>query len=332
MKARLRSVMRMKAIKQTKPFQKETAMKLSLESGTLPLRFGIEKGYELIREAGFEGIDWSLDQAIPHKAISSLNYEGKCLFEKSLDELLSYYEPVLRALKENELSVCQAHAVFPSWVDGHAEVIDWAVRMDMRTIELCEAIHCPILIVHGISLKPGAEKKEQDNLNMRLFEPLAEFLKGKDMIVCLENLFTHDTSGYHEGTCSDPAEAAAYIDHLNQLAGRIAFALCFDTGHLNLLSKDVGQYVQTLGSRIRALHLHDNMRNRDAHMAPLTGNFEWEQLVVSLKAVGYHGDLSFETFAQTDRAYRFSPDLVLPYLKLINMFGQVMRKQFVENP
>ena len=299
-------------------------MKLSMQSGDLPLQFGIERGYALIREAGFDGIDWSLDHAIEPSKVHKLDYRGNCLFERSLDEILDYYGPSLKAIRENDLTICQAHSFFPSYVSGHSEVLEWSVPMHIRGLEFCEAVGVPYFVIHGIA---SEDKDEKDRLNMELYMLLAEYLRDKHVTVCLENLFTHNDLGFHEGVCCDPMETVDYIDQLNTVAGRTAFALCLDTGHMNLFKRPVGDYVHKVGNRIGCTHIHDNHGNHDSHMAPLTGSFPWEEWISAMRDTGYDHDLSFETFAQTNRLYRVDPDLVLPCLKMIRHIGESIRKQ-----
>lgn len=296
-------------------------MKLSMQSGDLPLQFGIERGYAMIREAGFDGIDWSLDHAISPSTIRKLDYRGNCLFERSLDELHEYYAPSLKAIRENGLLICQAHSFFPSYVEGHEELIDWSVQMHLRGLEFCEAVGVPYFVIHGIA----AEDSAKERLNMRLYEPLAAFLRDKKTVICLENLFIQMNGQYYGGPCSDALECVHFIDRLNAIAGRKAFALCLDTGHLNLCGIDAVSFVETVGNRIGALHIHDNPGNGDWHMAPLTGSFPWKEWAHAMRAIGYSGDLSFETFAQTNRVFDLDPKLVLPWLTMIRKTGESIR-------
>lgn len=48
---------------------------------------GAEKGYELIRKAGFTAIDWNLDHSLKKMDINNGTYKGKCIFEKSINEV-----------------------------------------------------------------------------------------------------------------------------------------------------------------------------------------------------------------------------------------------------
>ena len=47
--------------------------------------------------------------------------------------------------------------------------------MHIRGIEFCEATGVPYFVIHGIA----AEDSARERLNMRLYEPLAAFLRGK---------------------------------------------------------------------------------------------------------------------------------------------------------
>lgn len=59
--------------------------------------------------------------------------------------------------------------------------------------------------------------------------------------------------------------------------------VCFDTGHAHIMSS-VHQAMGVLESRIRSTHVHDNQRDRDAHLWPGEGNIDWSQTVQSLRS------------------------------------------------
>lgn len=59
--------------------------------------------------------------------------------------------------------------------------------------------------------------------------------------------------------------------------------VCFDTGHAHIMSS-VHQAYGVLESRIRSTHVHDNHRDRDAHLWPGEGNIDWQQTMESLRA------------------------------------------------
>ena len=303
-------------------------MKISVQNGGIIEHIGAEKCYAAIREAGFTAIDWNLDHGLSGAHIKGLTYAGVSIFERPIEEVLTHYAPELAIIRKNGLTITQAHAPFPAYVSGHPEVLEFMIAIYENCIRLCHHVGCRNLVIHGISL----EEKDPTNtpetitaLNMHLYESLIPTLLGCDVIVCLENLFTRHPAPM-EGVCSDPHEAVRLIDALNNKAGREVFGFCLDTGHLQLLGKNIRTYIPILGKRIKALHIHDNDGRDDLHLAPLTGTVNWTVLCNCLKEIGYEGDLSFETFMQVRIAQRFDEDLLMPWLHLIYHTGEVFRK------
>lgn len=307
-------------------------MKISVQDAGTCDTLGMAQGYAAIAKAGFEAIDWDIDHGLPTTRIRSLDYRGN-IFEKPLAEVLRYYQEELAIIRQNGLTITQCHAPFPAYIPGHPELLDYMVGIYERCIEFCEAVGVPRIVIHGISLQ--ADDKENtpesiDALNHKLYESLIPTLRQcPGVTVCLENLFTRFNGELMEGTCFDPHCAADFIDELNEKAGHEAFGLCLDVGHMNVVRKDFRTYVPVLGDRIKSLHIHDNDGRMDCHLTPFTGTLQWEHACNSLKAIGYKGDLSFETFQQTRKAGAFDPDLVQPWLNVICAIGIAFRKKIL---
>lgn len=305
-------------------------MKISIQTGDIVDRLGLENGYAAIREAGFEAIDWNLDHAWKGDDVRNGTYRGKCIFESPLDEVIEFYENELSIIRDNGLEITQAHAPFPAHVIDDPEFLDYAIEVYKSMIEYCSYAGVKNLIVHGISFmlwdKTGTQQ-EIDGLNKKLYTSLIPTLLKNNVTVCLENLFSSQNGVCYQGHCSYPAQAVKEIDELNAAAGKEVFGFCLDTGHANLLHHDIRSFVLTLGKRLKCMHIHDNNGENDQHMAPLTGTLDWENLCTSLKEIGYEGDLSFETFNQTNIVMDFDMDLLRPWMKLICRTGEVIRNR-----
>lgn len=59
--------------------------------------------------------------------------------------------------------------------------------------------------------------------------------------------------------------------------------ICFDTGHAHMTSS-VHQAWGELEDRIHSTHVHDNKRDRDAHLWPGEGNINWADTMQALRA------------------------------------------------
>lgn len=309
-------------------------MLVCIQTGDIVDRLGIAEGYKAIKECGFDAVDWNLDHAWRGRDIRELDYEGKSIMEKPLNEVIAYYADELAVIKKNNLVISQAHAPFPCYVQGHEEVLDYAIKVYERNIEYCDYADCKNLVIHGINYSLSDYDNtpaEIDRLNRKLYFSLVPVLKRTKVTVCLENTFTGFNGVNYAGVFENPAYTSALIDELNAAAGRDdAFGFCLDTGHLNLLHDDFRMIVPVLGKRIKALHIHDNNGTHDEHMAPLTGSVNWHHFCSSLKDAGYEGDLDFETFHQTNVVMDFDFDLLIPWMKLIADTGKCFRKRITE--
>lgn len=306
-------------------------MQISVQTGGVIPFWGFEEGYRMIKEAGFDGIDWNIDNVWDRddlKAQLENNQLKHCIFEDSLEDIMAYYQEELDVIHKYGLNLIQAHAPFPAYIEGFPEFNEYAIRVYRNCIRFCAKAGIKYLVIHGASLRLNDYTQTPQTIremNRHLYESLIPELKETDVVVCLENLFTRYKGNIVEGVCSNPEEAVSYLDELNEKAGKECFAFCLDTGHLNLLGKNQGVFIRSLGSRIKALHIHDNWGDDDDHLAPYTGNIIWKDVVEALKDIRYTGSLNFETFQQVS-LNRVDPEAVPVLLKMIYGIGDVFRR------
>ena len=277
-------------------------MKISVQPGDLWRLFGHETTYSMIGQAGFDGIDWNLDHAWSHREVKN-GHLGYCVFEEDMDTIREHYARELSIIRENGLQILQAHAPFPCIVDGYPELSARVPKIYDNCIRFCGEVGIPYLVIHGISRSyDGSDmtRAEMIQKNINLYAPMIPAIKETGVMVLLENLFWDHDGKFYDATCSDPSEAAELLDMLNAMAGSECFGLCFDVGHCNLLRWDMTAYLKCLGSRIKALHLHDNDGKGDWHMLPCAGTVDWNKLCEALREIGYDGAVNFETFCYYD--------------------------------
>ncbi len=305
-------------------------MRLSIMTGGLTDRFGLERGYALIREAGFDAVDWNLNDFLDSRAISTGTYRGNIL-EKPVDTLLEHFAPELEIQRKNGITIAQAHAPLPPHLPHDPELFPYMQTIYENCVRLCGAVGCKYLVIHSIDGAPG--DKNIESMNRKMYTDLIPALRETGVVICLENLFDGTNRSargvtLQAGPCANPDEAAEHIDRLNQAAGQECFGLCLDTGHLNITRTDPRAYITRLGSRIKALHIHDNNGTLDQHLAPYNGTIRWPHYWETLKQVGYRGDISFETFAQI--MYIPEDELIPSQLRAIQAVGELMRARILE--
>ena len=126
-------------------------------------------------------------------------------------------------------------------------------------------------------------KEEKLCKNLAVLKELTDYLKGTDLVICLENLV---------GICSDAEELMWLVEQANSKN----LGICLDTGHLNLSSSpDQVAFIRRAGVYLRALHIADNQGQTDQHMLPFgRGNVDFEAVVKALKEIGYTGLFHYE--------------------------------------
>lgn len=309
-------------------------MKLSIQTETLMKYFGMEDAYGMIREAGFEAIDWNIDTSWDFDEVKKAKeLKNLCIFEKSLDEIRAHYAPELAVIRKNGLTITQAHAPMECYAPGRPDILEYAISIYKKIIPFLDELGCKHLIVHGMTKNENMEDLSPEDavaLNLHLYESLIpELQAAKQLKVCLENLPTDSMKlgrCFWVGCCSNPYTAAEWIDYLNEKAGKKCFGLCLDTGHLNVLRIPFHDYIPILGERIVALHIHDNNQNSDSHLMPYVGSIFWKDFLTELKKVGYSGDLSFETCAQTS-VNRVPRELTPVFLRTFRAIAAYFRSQ-----
>lgn len=270
-------------------------MLLSVQTAPILDYYGIDEGFRRIKEAGFDGVDFNIDHTLPGGKIRANDCTG--FFDMTDEEMIEATRPYKEAAEKYGVKFIQAHAPFPTMVKEQA-TNEYVLHALKKTIMLMDYVGCPNLIVHP-GFMPADEKLDPEDewdYNVKMYTALIPALKKYRVTCCLENMFTRHRGKIMEAICSDPYEACAYVDHLNEVAGKQVFGFCLDTGHANLLGHDLYDVIRKLGDRITVLHVHDNGGVNDDHMFPYMGITDWTRFCDGLKSIGYSRPLSFETF------------------------------------
>ena len=315
-------------------------MRLGIQTGNVVDVLGFEKGYAAIKNAGFDAIDWNLDHAVKYGDLVNGTFKGTSILENPLDEVIKYYEEELTYIRKYGLELYQAHAPFPSYVFQHPDSFEYMIKVLKRNVEYCGYAGIQNLVVHVIQRDWGDDKvtpEDIEELNTKLYSSLIPELValGGKVKVCVENSCAWRPIGngineYATDEFSFPEYSAYFIDKLNKMAGMEVFAACYDTGHGNLVRKGPKENIETLGKRLRVLHVHDNEGITDSHIMPFTGTVNWNEFCASIKKIGYDGVISFETFRSNDKGYAFSEEMCLLMLEMTARIGKAFSRRIEE--
>lgn len=165
-----------------------------------------------------------------------------------------------------------------------------AVEKLYKWIDLYEAIGIKNMVLHCDNLV-GADctKQERAQKNVEKLKKLAEYIKNKDITVCLENLRPHFPE--EKGIDFSIEDLLYILDGV----GSDKFGICLDTGHLNLTYKNHRHFILQAGKRLKALHIADNQGLTDQHLMPFNGGtVDFAAVVNALRQVNYNGLFNLE--------------------------------------
>lgn len=257
-------------------------MKISTEIESTALHVGEEKAVELIAKAGFDAWDFSM--------FCMCTKKNGLLVPTNHPVAQSDYLKFARRLRQVGLDngiVCnQGHAPFPS----SPESVDWL----KRAIECVAEAGGEICIIHPMN--NGTPKE-----NAEMYFELLPFAKEYNVKIATENMWNWSTFLNHSkfAACATPKSFNQHLDAVNDES----FVACLDIGHAEMKGSKTSaeKMVRALGSRLKALHIHDNDKIHDDHQIPFSMNIDFIPIVKALKEIGYDGYFTLEASSYLEK-------------------------------
>lgn len=89
-----------------------------------------------------------------------------------------------------------------------------------------------------------------------------------------------------------------YLDAAFRAPDMESAAFCYDSGHENAYTKNIGALIKTFAPRLQVLHLHDNDGTDDQHLLPGLGNIDFGIVSQRLAEARYEGRIMLECFVR----------------------------------
>ncbi len=165
------------------------------------------------------------------------------------------------------------HAPFmdlsPGAVDSRVREI--TIKRFFDVLDLVEVLKPKIVVFHS-----GYDKWKYDERvdiwlegSLKTWKPVNERAEALGVKIAVENIFE-----------DEPTNLKLLMEGMNSKN----FGICFDTGHFNLFSKMfLLNWLEMIKPYIVELHLHDNTKSKDLHLAIGDGNFDFRTLFRELK-------------------------------------------------
>lgn len=261
-------------------------MNLTMNIAESEDRFGLEKALSIIKNAGFDSIDYGLGSMEKPNAVLNdpARYRAEAERIKALADAAG-------------LPITQTHTPFSfeNWKDPvvYEEFILPAIK---RSIEVSAILGAKVAVVHPLHhWTYKGHEEEIFERNMAFYGSLLPLCKEYGIKVGIENMFQRELlrGQISFDTCNQIPEFIRYVDTLNSEY----MVACLDIGHVGLPTRDdeAWDFIRALGhDRLQALHVHDNDYRVDKHALPYLGKIDWNEVTKALGEIDYQGDFTYE--------------------------------------
>ena len=237
----------------------------------------IKKCLELFTETGFKYLDYSF--YVDNRPDSLLLSDG---WEETFKQVRAHADSL-------GLKFVQAHSPGGNPVDIDSPHYNNLLQSTIRSIKACKILGIDNIVVHA-GYKENASKQEKFQLSKNFYSLLFPAMEETGVMVLTENGATANLpDGYFVfGTGEVISEFIDFIDH--PLMG-----VCWDTGHANMMPN--GQYdnIIALGDKLKAVHIADNLGEKDNHFAPYFGTLNMDEVMNALFDINFKGSFTLES-------------------------------------
>lgn len=253
-------------------------MKISSEINSSAKIIGEERTIEYFAKAGFDAWDFSLFDMCRY------DWENKSFLKSNHplagNEYLAYSRKLKHIGLDNGIVCNQSHAPFPSYC---SEIRSYY----KRAIECTAEAGGEICVIHPDNFKGPME-------NAEMYLELLPFAKDYGVKIATENMWTWDKEKDHAvfAACATPESFCAHLDAVDD----DFFVACLDIGHAEMKGYNTTavEMIKALGSKLQALHIHDNDKWHDSHQIPFSMEINFGEIIVALKEIDYNGYLTLE--------------------------------------
>lgn len=255
-------------------------MKTSTELRSAAALVGEEKAIELIAGAGFDGWDFSLYEICKYS--KKLGCAPASDHPLAGPDYLKFARQLRQVGLDNGIVCNQSHAPVPSYAAPVRSLLK-------RAIECTAEAGGEICVIH-----PGNDYTVAENT--ALYLELLPFAKEHGVKLATENMWNWDKEKDEAcpAACSTPQ---SFCDHMQAIDDPY-FVACLDIGHAEMRGHNTNavEMIHTLGSRIGALHLHDNDQWKDSHQIPFSMAIDFTAVTQALREEGYKGWVTLEAY------------------------------------
>lgn len=269
--------------------------KISISTGELIKKYGLEGAFDIAGQIGADGIDFDL---------SPEDYTNPdSIYSKDEEEFTKYFKKIRVAAESRGLKICQTHGravPFRENADEYNNVIfPKNSEFDCKATKILGA---PFCVVHpgGTLSNLNATAEEMRTNARKALSFSVPFAKKYGIKIALETVGANwqlDNQIDFFGAYDEFRSLYDYIALDPEL--KDSFCCCIDTGHINLAVQHnqptPADFIRLMGDNVACLHMHDNTGYVDQHRIIWAGTIDWKDVFKALSEIGYSGYYNSET-------------------------------------
>lgn len=234
-----------------------------------------------IRNAGFRYADYNF--GIDHSHRNGVYAENP---EKYINSISEFSHKI-------GIELVQAHSPMGTPLEDDGSFLSDT----LRCVDACGAWGIKNLVVHS-GYRRGLSPDETFEENKAFFTPLLDRAEKYGVNILVENFNKMSIDGlYWIDNAPDLLRMIECVDHP-------LFHAVWDVGHANMQEMPQDEALGLLGKHVKALHIQDNMGDKDSHLTPFLGSLSLDAVMNGLIDIGYDGYFTFEVAAFAPAAKR----------------------------
>lgn len=257
-------------------------MKIAVNTGVLNRVCSLEETLEMIKAAGFDGAEISLDRIMKGPNDWDTRFQGENYLEEAR-KLKAFMEKL-------GLEAAQATAPRAKFRPDYY-TNPYSYEMAARSIEIAAELGAPVIVIFPVD-RPGYPGNEEKlfEISMDFYGKFAETAERCGIKIGIPNTGAYSFHRHGPGhyVCSKPEEHIRYVNALNEKYPD-RFVACMDLGQPNMVCGHAEDNIRALGSLIGCIHANDNHYRKDDHCIPGHGVIDFEAISAALKEIGYEG-------------------------------------------
>lgn len=143
---------------------------------------------------------------------------------------------------------------------------------------------------------------------LEILKSLTVLAKDKNVKIALENTAANE-----------------YVDYILENIESDNIGLCYDTSHDNLYGRPAFRLAEKWSKRIFVTHISDNRGEKDDHLLPGKGIYNWDKFAKIFSNIKYRGILTLEVFPEEKEDVNPREFLALVFKKAEELYKNIYR-------